>query len=262
MKYTVRDLAANKGKGQLTELNVTGPDQAVAAQDAGIEMIVSGRKELRSQIRAAAPDTHFCFGLIYGAYANADEAKRAAFEALEAGVDSVYCAMHFDVVEAMAREGIPVVGHVGLIPQKARWTGMRAVGRTAEEARTILRSVRSYEAAGAFAVEMEVVPHQVATAICRVTPLIVISMGSGGGCDVQYLFATDVLGETQGHVPRHARAYRNFRMEYQRLHQERVAAFREYRQDVSTGAFPTKAEQVAMPKEEWLEFKDALVRRN
>ena len=261
MKYSVRDIVAHKGKGQLTELNVTGPRQAVAAQEAGIEIIVSGRKQQRSNIREAAADTHFCFGLTYGACVNSDEAKRAAFEALDAGADSIYCAMHFDVVEAMAREGIPVVGHVGLIPQKARWTGMRAVGRTAAEANEILQSVRRYEAAGAFAVEMEVVPHLVATAISSATPLVVISMGSGAGCDVQYLFATDVLGETEGRVPRHARVYRDLQSEYQRLHRERVAAFREFRQDVGAGAFPAENERVAMSADEWLEFEDSLARR-
>eukprot|EP00820_Chromera_velia_P001588 Cvel_2832.t1-p1 / transcript=Cvel_2832.t1 / gene=Cvel_2832 / organism=Chromera_velia_CCMP2878 / gene_product=3-methyl-2-oxobutanoate hydroxymethyltransferase, putative / transcript_product=3-methyl-2-oxobutanoate hydroxymethyltransferase, putative / location=Cvel_scaffold113:57316-57828(-) / protein_length=171 / sequence_SO=supercontig / SO=protein_coding / is_pseudo=false len=166
--------------------------------------------------------------------------------------------MHFDVVEAMAREGIPVVGHVGLVPQKARWTGLRAVGRTAEEAIGIAEDVRRYESAGAFAVEMEVVPPPVAEAISRSTPLIVISMGSGPGCDVQYLFASDILGETSGHIPRHARTYRDFRAEYDRLHSERIAAFTEFRRDVASGAFPDEGETVAMAPGQWERFAEAL----
>jgi 3-methyl-2-oxobutanoate hydroxymethyltransferase len=180
---------------------------------------------------------------------------------MEAGADSIYCAMNLDIVEAMAKDGIPVVGHVGLIPQKARWTGFRAVGKTADEALKVLDDVRRYEDAGAFAVEMEVVPEPVATAICAATSLVVISMGSGGGCDVQYLFAVDVLGETTGKMPRHARAYRDFAAEFARLQTERVAAFTEFRQDVESGGFPAPSECVGMDTPEWEAFRLGLETR-
>ncbi|MDE0112391.1 MAG: 3-methyl-2-oxobutanoate hydroxymethyltransferase [Albidovulum sp.] len=262
MKLTVGDIVARKGKGQLTELNVACAEHAAAAEAAGIEIIVSGRKHLRTAFRAAAPNTHFTFGLIYGHTVNADEAKRAAFEAMEAGADSIYCPMHYDVIEEMAKEAIPVVGHIGFMPQKARWTGVAARGKTAADALAILDDARRYANAGAFAVEIEIVPSPVATAISRNSPLVVISMGSGGGCDVQYLFAADVLGETEGHVPRHARVYRDFRSEFARLQQERVAAFAEFRRDVITGAFPADSELVAMPEGEWRKFQDALAERS
>lgn len=261
MKLEVHDLVSAKGKRQLTELNVASPEHASAAEAAGIEIIVSGRTHLRGALRDAAPNAHFCFGLIYGDHVNADEAKRAAFDALADGADSIYCAMHFDTVEAMAREGIPVVGHVGLVPQKARWTGLRAVGKSAEEAIGIAQDVRRYESAGAFAVEMEVVPPRVAETISRATPLVVISMGAGPGCDVQYLFASDILGETADRIPRHARRYRDFRAEYERLHAERVAAFTEFRRDVASGAFPGEDEIVTMAPEQWLRFAEALAER-
>jgi 3-methyl-2-oxobutanoate hydroxymethyltransferase len=147
---------------------------------------------------------------------------------------------------------------VGLIPQKARWTGFRAVGRTAEEAIRVLGDVRRYEEAGAFAVEMEVVPAEVAMAIARATPMTIISMGSGAGCDVQYLFAVDVLGEIRGKMPRHARAYRDFAAENARLEAERIAAFGEFRADVRAGAFPAADEIVTMHPGEWAAFAAAL----
>ena len=259
---SVVDIQALKGKRQLTELNVASAEQAAAAAAAGIDIIVSGNIENRTAYRAAAPDTHFCFGLIYGHHVNADEARRAAFEAMEAGADSIYCAMNFDIVEAMAKDGIPVVGHVGLVPQKARWTGFRAVGKTADEALKVLADIRRYEAAGAFAVEMEVVPEPVATAISAATRLTVISMGSGGGCDVQYLFASDVLGETSGRMPRHARAWRDFGTEYARLQRERIAAFSEFRAEVENGTFPAPAELVGIAQDEWRCFRAALEQSN
>ena len=246
MKLEVHHIRALKGKRQLTELNVQSVDHAAAAEAAGIDIIVSGyRAELVSR-RAAAPQTHFCFGLIYGQPINADEAKRAAFDALDAGADSIYCAMHFDVIAAMAREGIPVVGHAGLVPQKQRLTGMRAFGRTVDEARAIMDTIRRYEDAGAFGVELEVVAEPVATAIARATPLTVISMGSGAGCDVQYLFAIDVLGETKGRIPRHARVYDKLLSEYERLQERRVKAFKAFAADTAGGQFPGPSEIIKL----------------
>lgn len=87
-------------------------------------------------------------------------------------------------------------------------------------------------------------------------------MGSGAGCDVQYLFSVDILGETEGHVPRHARVYRDFLAEYARLQQERVAAFSEFRNDVASGAFPAVVELVSISDDEWRKFQDALEKRS
>jgi 3-methyl-2-oxobutanoate hydroxymethyltransferase len=245
MKLEVHHIRALKGVRQLTQLNVTGPDQAAAAEGAGIDIIVSGRPDQRAAIRAAAPATHFCFGLRYGQHPTPDQALTAAFAALEAGADSIYTCHSPRVVEALAREGVPVVGHAGLVPQKARLTGFRAFGKTLEEAKALWSDIRDLEQAGAVAVELEVVAEPVATAIARRTGLTVISMGSGGACDVQYLFALDVLGETPGRMPRHARAYADFTSAYKALHDRRVAAFAAYATAVRDGSYPAAPETVA-----------------
>ncbi|MCU0903092.1 MAG: 3-methyl-2-oxobutanoate hydroxymethyltransferase [Tabrizicola sp.] len=258
MKLEVHQIRALKGVRQLTELNVTGEDQARAAEEAGIDIVVSGRIDQRAAIRAAAPDTHFCFGLIYGQHVNTDEALRAAFDALNAGADSIYCCLSPKIIEGLAREGVPVVGHVGLVPQKARLTGFRAFGKTLEEAQELWRDVRDLELAGAVAVEIEVVAEPVASAIARHTGMTVISMGSGGGCDVQYLFAVDVLGETVGKMPRHARRYADFAAGYARLQDRRVAAFAAYRTAALDGTFPAAPELVAGNPAETAAFRDWL----
>jgi 3-methyl-2-oxobutanoate hydroxymethyltransferase len=247
MKLEMHHIRALKGRRQLTELNVTGPDQARAAEAAGIDIVVSGRADQRAAIRAAAPETHFCFGLVYGHHANADEALRAAFDAMGAGADSIYCCLSPGIIEVLAREGVPVVGHAGLVPQKARLTGFRAFGKTLDEAQRIWSDIRDLDQAGAVAVELEVVAEPVATAIAHRSPLTVISMGSGGGCDVQYLFAVDVLGETPGRMPRHARRYADLAAEYARLHEMRVTAMRAFAADTARGAFPGPSETVAAP---------------
>ena len=111
------------------------------------------------------------------------------------------------------------------------------------------QQVQDFEAAGAFAVEMEVVAANLATEITRRTSMLTISLGSGGGCDAQYLFSADLLGENRGHIPRHAKTYRNFAAERDRLQRERVAAYKEYIDDVATGAFPEAGHTVLVDDE-------------
>jgi 3-methyl-2-oxobutanoate hydroxymethyltransferase len=87
---------------------------------------------------------------------------------------------------------------------------------------------------------------------------VMISMGAGAGCDAQYLFASDVLGSNRGHVPRHAKTYRNFGAEYDRLQIERIAAFSEYQSDVASGAYPQVAHQVGIAADELARFKEVI----
>ena len=110
----------------------------------------------------------------------------------------------------------------------------------------IWQQVQDFEAAGAFAVEMEVVPATLVSEITKRTKMLTISLGSGAGCDAQYLFSADLLGENRGHIPRHAKTYRNFAAERERLQDDRIAAYGEYIADVRGGIFPNDAQSVAM----------------
>jgi 3-methyl-2-oxobutanoate hydroxymethyltransferase len=204
------------------------------------------------------PSTFVTVGLLYGHHASADDYIRAAFAAMRIGADAVYSAASIETVRRMAAEGIPVVSHVGLIPSKATWTGgFKAVGKTAVSALKVWDDTRRLEDAGAFAVEMEVVPDRVAAEISRRTRMLVLSMGGGPGCDCQYLFAEDILGAHDGHYPRHSKRYRDFRAEFARLQEERIAAFREYRADVESGAYPGPEHTVRI---EDVEFEAFLAR--
>ena len=102
------------------------------------------------------------------------------------------------------------------------------------------------------------VPVEVATAISKRLDLLLWSMGSGPGCDAQYLFAEDILGENRGHVPRHAKVYRNFAAEYDRLQTERVKAFSEFRDDVVAGGFPESRHVLKMDAREHDAFMEGL----
>jgi 3-methyl-2-oxobutanoate hydroxymethyltransferase len=258
-KLTVKDLLDLKGKRQLTEVFVDTPNEARACESAGIDLIVTSEFKDTKAIRAAAPNTFLTIGLIYGRHASSDEAVRGGFKALELGADAVYFGGSIASVEKMVNEGIPVVGHVGLIPYKATWTGgFKAVGKTATDALKVYQRTLAYQEAGAIAVEMEVVPQQIASEISRRVKIVVLSMGSGTGCDGQYLFVNDILGTNAGHVPRHAKVYRNLKAEHDRLHLESIAALSEFRADVETGIYPAPEHMVVAKDEEYQKFLRAL----
>ena len=93
------------------------------------------------------------------------------------------------------------MGHVGLVPPKRTWTGgFVAVGKTASEAMWIYDQCLKIEDAGGVAIEMECVPYKIAEAISKKVKPTVMSMGSGPGCDVEYVFGCDILGSTKGHI--------------------------------------------------------------
>ena len=109
-------------------------------------------------------------------------------------------------MEAAAEAGSPVQGHAGLVPGKSTWTGgLRAVGKTLDEAMWVYRSIKELEAAGAYAVEVEVIPEELLLEISKRTSLMTSSIGAGSGGDIQFLFAEDVLGNNPPPYPRHSK---------------------------------------------------------
>jgi 3-methyl-2-oxobutanoate hydroxymethyltransferase len=162
-------------------------------------------------------------------------------------------------VKALADHGLPVCGHVGLIPSKRTWTGgFKAVGKTLDTAKLVWEQCRALEVAGAFAVEIEVVPHAITQAIAERTNLFLISMGAGAAGHAQYLFSDDVLGQNTGHIPRHAKVYANFAAEQARLQDKRVAAMRAYAEDVHAGAYPAQQHLVESDADVVVAFRDWL----
>jgi 3-methyl-2-oxobutanoate hydroxymethyltransferase len=261
-KPTIADLRARKGKGQLTMLRVMSLDEAAAAEQAGID-IVSVPDDIlcHPRYREVAPSLFSMTGRTHLEAGTRDDYLRWACKVMMAGADAVYCSGGLGTVEHVAREHIPVVGHVGLVPSRATWTGgMKAVAKTAAGALALLDEIRAYEAAGAFAVEIEVVPVEVATEISSRVNILLWSMGAGPGCDAQYLFAEDILGTNRGHMPRHSKVYRNFAAEYDRLQAERVAAFREFAADVASSAYPEEKHVVRMNSLELSAFHAALAK--
>ena len=251
--YTVKDLRDLKGKRVLTETLPFSAEEAAAAEEAGIDTMKvrfdPKRPELAAEIRKAAPHTFMSFSVALVAAATEAEAVRIGYQAMELGADGIMCQWSPRFVAAAAEAGIPVEGHAGLVPRKSTWTGgLRAVGKTIEEALWVYQEIKKLEAAGAWAVEVEVIPAELLAQISKRTTLLTSSIGAGGGGDIQFLFAEDILGNNGPPYPRHSKQYRNMFKMKQAMQAERIAGFKEFIDDVRSGAFPAPGHLVNAPQ--------------
>lgn len=250
--YTVKDLRDAKGKRVLTETLCFSPEEAAAAEEAGIDtMKVRFDPKQPAQaaaIRKAAPNTFMSFSVPLIAAATADEAVRIGYQAMEIGADGIMCQWSPRFIAAATEAGIPVEGHAGLVPRRSTWTGgLRAVGKTIDEALWVYQEIKKLEEAGAWAVEVEVIPAELLAEISKRTTLLTSSIGAGGGGDIQFLFADDILGNNGPPYPRHSKQYRNLFQMKQAMQAERIAGFKEFIEDVRSGGFPAPGHVVKAP---------------
>jgi 3-methyl-2-oxobutanoate hydroxymethyltransferase len=245
-RLTAYDLQGAKGSKKWLQLHVDTPAEAAAAVACGIVILSCEPDHNLEAIRQAAPHAFLSVGMPHGTVASPEEAVRLGFAMMRRGADAVYSSHSPRFIEAMADEGIPVTGHIGLVPNRATWTNFRAIGRTADEAFKVLRAAKDLENAGAACIEVEVVPVRLADHVTRSTPLITMGMGCGTACDTQYLFSCDVLGTHTGHYPRHAKRYADFLTLEAELQEKRIAAFRAFGRDVAGGTYPEAKHQVDM----------------
>ena len=264
-KLTVYDYLKSKGKRQLSNLFVHTVEEAAAAEEAGIDYIVAAHDLPQfginasfndvKKIREVAPN---CFMQSAGPIPPASEyeAIKFAHDYLSFGVDCIYVGNHsLKWIKAMRDENIPTIGHVGLVPGKSTWIGgLRAIGKTADEAIGVLKHTLDLQDAGVIGVELEVVPPKVAKVITEKVEIITMSMGSGSDCDAQFLFSNDVLGWNEGHIPRHARVYRDFKKEFARLQSERILAFKEFHDDTINKKFNDPEITVQIKDDEYDKF--------
>lgn len=255
-RWTVKDLLDQRGKHQFAMLRVETLAEAEAAEQAGVELLsVPPAMIYDRQFRDAAPSAFAFPGDNFYEIGDTADFLKWAFPLFKHGADGFYCSGSLQTVRAMADHGLPVCGHVGLIPSKATWTGgFKAVGKTLSSAKLVYAQCKALADAGAFAVEIEVVPHAITKAIAAHTGLFLISMGAGAAGHAQYLFSDDVLGQNSGHVPRHAKKYADFAAETLRLQQMRIAAMREFANEVHSGAYPSPPYLVESDAEMVAEF--------
>lgn len=147
-------------------------------------------------------------------------------------------------VRAVVEAGIPVVGHVGLLPQSAtKVGGFRVQARTAEDAFALVEGGRALEKAGAFMIVIEAVPAPVGALLSRSLAVPVIGIGAGAGCDGQVLVSTDMLGLQSALTPRYLKRYAD-------LGGVVEDAVRLYVSEVKAGGFPDEEHSYPMDPEE------------
>ena len=268
-KLTVKDLFEKKGKKKLTELYVTNALEARAAEIVGIDMLIlSFNKEtLRtgvptnkwfrdahiSDIRSAASNTFMIYGL--GQLSSKEKAIDAALVARDNGADAVYCGNSPSYIEALRKEGLPAVSHIGLIPYKNTWTGgFKAVGKDAESAFKVYQDALAYDSAGAIGLEIECVPDRVAEVITKKVDLLTLSMGSGPKCDVEFLFIQDVIGTNTDRVPKHAKVFKDTNKSYDNLLADTIDGLQNFVTDVNNKTFPTPKNIVGIDDIEYEKF--------
>ncbi len=145
-------------------------------------------------------------------------------------------------IEALARAGIPVMGHIGWTPQSSNELGkVRVQGKSRDQARSLLADALAVQEAGAYAIVLELVPEQLAAAITDRLRIPTIGIGAGAGCSGQVQVVTDLLG-LDSWRPKHARPYADLRGAI-------LQAARGYADDVVAGTFPGPAETVRMDDE-------------
>lgn len=262
----VEDIRKMKKNGEkISMLFVTTREEAAAANAAGIHMLSIEGKFFDANMREAAGNCFVQVGLPYGGWgsfngrplATAEDYLRAAFHYAALGGDAYYCSASYDIQKTLCDNHIPVVGHIGLIPSYITWSGWRAVGKTAEEAMTLWRHTKKLEEIGVFGAELEVVPDRVAKFLSENSSLVMLGMGAGKYADAQYLFTEDVCGYGKNHKPRHGKVYRNFAPELERLQNDRIAAFTEFKADVGSGSYPAAEHTVLIKDDEFDAFLKA-----
>ena len=262
--YTVRDIIQLKGKKKLTQVRVTNAEEAAAAEEAGIDLLLTGPGPEFSKIRKAAAKTFMTVGVPFIQNPSKREATKKAFEIIEAGADSLMCQnWNLDWMKHLSKFRIPFQSHVGFIPRRTTWIGsIRSFGKKADEALELFKDIKDIEETGAWGIEVELVPQNILAEITKMTSLVTISIGSGNAADAQFLFAEDILGQSQIQFPRHAKKYANFEKLMQKIQNERINAFREFNSEVKKNKFPSKKNLITIDKKELVNFKKYLNNQN
>jgi 3-methyl-2-oxobutanoate hydroxymethyltransferase len=200
---------------------------------------------LTRAVRRGAPDLPIVGDMPWGSYEASDAVAVGTARRFvdEAGCDAVKLEGAGPIlarVRAIVEAGIPVVGHVGLLPQAARTEAdLKARGKHAEDAVRIVRDGEALAAAGITLLVAEAMPPRVGAELAARVAVPVIGIGAGAAVDGQVLVFHDLLGLTAGHVPRFVRRYAELRSDM-------VGAILRWGDDVRAHRFPAQQEAYGM----------------
>lgn len=254
-RVTVRDIVKMKGREKIAMITAYDYMTAKLVDQAGVDailvgdsvgMVVHGFNSTIpvsmdmmllhvSSIARARPRALVIGDMPFLSYETSiEDAVRNAGLMMKAGADAVKLeggSEMADVVKALVRAGIPVMGHIGLTPQRSFLIGgYRKRGLSEKEREKILEDAREIEKAGAFSIVVEYTAADVAGEVTRTLSIPTICIGSGPFCDGQVLVVNDILGLTENPPP--------FAKVYADLRSIIVNAVSSYVRDVKSGLFP------------------------
>lgn len=215
--------------------------QVLLGFDSTLPVTMDFMVTLTAAVRRAAPKVCLVADMPFLSYQTsiADAVRNAGRFVQEAGAHLVkieVTAAHLDVVRAVSDAGMAVMAHIGIRPQSIAKLGrLKAEGTTAEMAWELVEVARKMVQAGAASLLIEGTAREVARIIAAESPVPVISCGSGPDCDGQILIISDILGLSEGKLPKFSRAFGH-------LAEPMSAAVAAYAQQVRGGTFPDDAE--------------------
>jgi 3-methyl-2-oxobutanoate hydroxymethyltransferase len=242
-----------KGNKKVVMLTAYDYQTARLLEQAGVDLILVGdslgmvvlgyestkqvsMEEMLHHTRAVvrgAKNTTVIGDMPIGSYVNPKLALENAMKFTEAGANGVKIeGFNSEVASALISHGIPVMGHLGLLPQTAEKYGL--VGREAEEAEKIFNNALALDKLGVFSIVLECVPEQLAKRITENVKSITIGIGAGKYCDGQVLVINDLLGMEEGFKPKHVKRYAN-------LSDVIKKAVTDFKKEVESGQFPDEA---------------------
>jgi 3-methyl-2-oxobutanoate hydroxymethyltransferase len=196
-----------------TLLDVSGIDVLLVGDSLG--MVIQGHSTTlpvtvedmvyHTRIVASARKRAFVLSdLTFASYANRDQALSNAARIMQAGAQAVKLeGAKIDIIRFLTEQGIPVCGHLGLMPQSINQYGSYQVqGRDLLQAQRLMEDAVNIQLAGASLLVLECVPAKLATEICSKLHIPVIGIGAGKNCDGQVLVLYDMLGITLGIKPK------------------------------------------------------------
>jgi len=159
-----------------------------------------------------------------------------------------------DIVRKLTSIGIPVMGHVGLLPQRhVALSGYKVQGRTAEDAKRVVQNALALEEAGAFSIVVEAVPKELGAFVTQQLRIPTIGIGAGPDCDGQVLVFHDIVNLTFAEPAKFVRRYGDAAAVI-------TNAVQQFKHDVETGGYPSDAESYHLPKGTKMEL-EAILRR-
>ena len=259
--YTVSDLKALKGAStKLTMANPATKEEVRACLDANIDLFVIGPRSIE-ELRSIAPNHFTGVGSTWAQFGSNEEIIAHAFESMRRGADMYYTLRSYEVMEKLAKEGVPVHSHIGLIPTFSHLCGgLRGWGRKADEAMQIFETLKRMEDVGVFAVEAECIAEEVLEVVNQKTSIVTFSLGSGMAGDVIMSFVADICGEAseEDKPPKHAYAFGKVHRLHKQIHEERVTALSKFKSEVISGNFPYTQTNISMHKGEKIKFLESL----